>query len=86
MKKRAGSLYLLKFRQNMKISNRFFKPNPDWKGFNMIYHSTLSDAYLWLLTLHGKLKKKKKRKHTQIQSSSQISNGLNDKDRQFMSK
>ena len=33
----------------------------DWKGFNMMYHSTHSDNYLWYLILRGKNKKTKKK-------------------------
>ena len=41
----------------------------------MIYHSTKSDDYLWYLIFHRKQreKKKKKLKHTRIQSSSPFS-------------
>ena len=39
------------------IGNFFWKTlmsNHDWKGYNMIYHSTLSDDYLWWLISRGK--------------------------------
>ena len=41
-----------------------FESNHDLTGFNMIYHSTQSDDYLWYLVLRGK-----KLKNTRIQNS-----------------
>ena len=31
-----------------------YRSNHDWKGCNMINHSTLSDDYLWYLILRGR--------------------------------
>ena len=40
------------------------------KGFNLVYHSTQSNDYLWYQVLREK--KNKKLKHTRLQSSSTL--------------
>ena len=50
-------------------------------NFDMIYHSTQSDYYLWILVSRGK-KKKEKMKHTRKKiSTPPIFNGRNKKKR-----
>ena len=42
------------------LENFYDRTNHDLKRFNMIYHSTHSDDYLWYLILREEQKKKKK--------------------------